>query len=578
MRVGWFLSLFVVAAVACLPANAQTTIKLDNGLNSGNMEWDALGYQVSVNVFPTPAAVLSGAQSIDQVEVAWGDQLGSGTVAIFSLANGYQLPHHPVPSIDTSNIAVLQSFPVTVTSGGTNAYIQWYPPGGGNPPPPTVFYTPTWTTYNIPATAITTNYFAVETIQKGDPNYVLPAPVEDCVTALPENGSQGYSWFADSDNPIPANLAGLAQNMPGNNGDNSPGWVEDWMDNAGYSNFPFLLRAATAATPVWQNAVSGNWSDGTKWATGVVPSGGTGAVINAPTNAQLTVTLNQPVTLATLQLGNSSSTSVGYTLSGTGANTLTFSNSGGGAMITVTGGSHVIGAPVVLADNLTVSNSGTLTFGPGSSITNNGSGDLTLLGPGSVVLSVSNAFTGATHLGAGGPALVIANPLALQNSTLGTGLYSNNGAVGFGTCSTVTLGGLEGDTSSAQAISLRNSNGQPVTLSIGNNNANSTFSGGLVGSGGIVKIGTGALLLAGNNAYAGATAVTSGTLQINNPLATISGSVATGTELVVQSGNGVTGWSAAQVGSLLTPSNFTWGANSVLGIDTTNGNFRLFRF
>ena len=112
-----------------------------------------------------------------------------------------------------------------------------------------------------------------------------------------------------------------------------------------------------------------------------------------------------------------------------------------------------------------------------------------------------------------------------------------------------------------------------MTLSIGNNNANSTFSGGLVGSGGIVKIGSGALVLAGNNAYAGATAVNNGALQLNNPLATISGGVAAGAELVVQSGNGATGWSAAQLGSLLSPSNFTWGANSVLGIDTTNGNF-----
>ena len=119
-------------------------------------------------------------------------------------------------------------------------------------------------------------------------------------------------------------------------------------------------------------------------------------------------------------------------------------------MITVTNGSHVINAPVILADNLTVSNSGTLTFGSGSSITNNGSGDLTLLGPGTVVLAASNAFAGATHLGANAPTLVIANPLALQNSTLDTGLYSNNAAVTFSGCSTVTLGGLEGATASAK--------------------------------------------------------------------------------------------------------------------------------
>ena len=43
-------------------ANAQTTIALDNGYNSGNVEWYLPGYQVMINVFPTPASVLSGAR------------------------------------------------------------------------------------------------------------------------------------------------------------------------------------------------------------------------------------------------------------------------------------------------------------------------------------------------------------------------------------------------------------------------------------------------------------------------------------------------------------------------------------
>ena len=54
---------------------------------------------------------------------------------------------------------------------------------------------------------------------------------------------------------------------------------------------------------------------------------------------------------------------MGYTLSGSGANTLTLNNSGSGATIAVANGSHAINAPVVLADNLTVSGSGTLAFG-----------------------------------------------------------------------------------------------------------------------------------------------------------------------------------------------------------------------
>ena len=88
-----------------------------------------------------------------------------------------------------------------------------------------------------------------------------------------------------------------------------------------------------------------------------------------PDQLPLTITLDEPVTLGTLILGNSDSTTVGYTLIGSGSNTLTFSNSGYGATITVANGSHVIDAPVVLADNLVVSGSGKLAFGTSSSIT-----------------------------------------------------------------------------------------------------------------------------------------------------------------------------------------------------------------
>ena len=55
-------------------------------------------------------------------------------------------------------------------------------------------------------------------------------------------------------------------------------------------------------------------------------------------------------------LGNSGSATTGYTLSGSGGNTLTFSNTSNNApaQISVTDGTHVIDAPVVLASNLVV--------------------------------------------------------------------------------------------------------------------------------------------------------------------------------------------------------------------------------
>ena len=98
---------------------------------------------------------------------------------------------------------------------------------------------------------------------------------------------------------------------------------------------------------------------------------------------------------------------MGYTLSGGGTNTLTFNNSGSGATITVTDGSHQINAPVVLGDNLLVATSGanpwTLTFGSASSITDNGGGfSLTMSGTGgTLVLGGTNTYSGGTTVSGG---------------------------------------------------------------------------------------------------------------------------------------------------------------------------------
>ena len=130
-------------------------------------------------------------------------------------------------------------------------------------------------------------------------------------------------------------------------------------------------------------------------------------MFNVPTTAAVTVTLNTPVTLGTLQFGNSGSASVGYTLIGSGSNTLTLNNSGSGATITVTAGTHAIDTPVILADNLTVTtgstNPSTLSFGTASSITDNGAGySLTMSGTGgTLILSGSNSYTGGTVVEAG---------------------------------------------------------------------------------------------------------------------------------------------------------------------------------
>ena len=116
------------------------------------------------------------------------------------------------------------------------------------------------------------------------------------------------------------------------------------------------------------------------------------------------------------------------------------------------------------------------------------------------------------------------------------------------------------------------------TLETGLDNSNTTFSGAISGSGGLIKTGSGIFTLAGVNTYTGATSVIAGILY---PATTASlpgystpGSInVAGGVLAVRTLSGTTtGWSSSQIDSLVANANWNNGAG-VLGIDTTNGDF-----
>jgi len=90
----------------------------------------------------------------------------------------------------------------------------------------------------------------------------------------------------------------------------------------------------------------------------------------------------------------------------------------------------------------------------------------------------------------------------LQDSTVitgGTGIVfdSSVGSHAF------TFGGLSGSAN----LALQDNAGTPnaVTLSVGNNNGSTTYSGVLSGAGALTKIGTGALTLSNTNTFTGVT-------------------------------------------------------------------------
>jgi autotransporter-associated beta strand protein len=227
-----------------------------------------------------------------------------------------------------------------------------------------------------------------------------------------------------------------------------------------------------------------------------------------------------------LNLANGSGYSGTYMLNG-GLLILTSLNQGGGAATFDFGGGtfragaafpYPVYVPIVLStqgSNGVFDTNGTpLTLaGPLS-----GPGGLQKIGAGTLTLAVSNGYTGTTLVSNG--TLLLGDPNALSGSTFDT---SGGGALDFGSLTSADFGGLQGSGN----LVLSNANSTDVALTVGGNNADTTFSGNLSdldGGGSLTKTGTGLLILGGDDTYGGGTTVSSGTLELASSLALLDGS------------------------------------------------------
>jgi autotransporter-associated beta strand protein len=179
------------------------------------------------------------------------------------------------------------------------------------------------------------------------------------------------------------------------------------------------------------------------------------------------------------------------------------------------------------------------TFTVGSSI---GSGGFFQKdGAGKLILAVDNTYTGGT----------IVNGGVLQMNT-------SNGILND-TALTVNGGLLDLRGSSKQFTSLNGTGGvignttaSPITLTVGSNDANGSWSGSLQNGSAttsLTKIGIGTLTLGGANTYTGPTTVSAGTLAINGSLAN--------TAVTVQSGATLGGAGGTISGSVTVQNNAT---------------------
>src|SRR5262245_17506352 len=235
---------------------------------------------------------------------------------------------------------------------------------------------------------------------------------------------------------------------------------------------------------------------------------------------------------------NSSTTFSGVIFDAPG--TMRLTKAGTGTMIlsgdnSYTGGTTISAGTLQLGDGGTsgsivgnVANNGILAVNRSDVFTFrgliSGTGAFQQNGTGTTIFTANNTYRGATTVSAGTLQAGAANTFAPSSAfTVASGAALNLASFNQ------SIGSLAG----AGSVTLGS-----ATLTTGNDNTSTTFSGTISGAGSLIKIGTGVLTLSGVNTYSGGTTL-AGTLSLANNQALGSGALTT-TGSVVDYANGVT--------------------------------------
>ena len=226
--------------------------------------------------------------------------------------------------------------------------------------------------------------------------------------------------------------------------------------------------------------------------------------------------------------GNSTSTSYagvisgngGLTKTGTGTQTLTGTSTYTGATL-ISGGTLQIGSAGTtgaLSSSSSITNNGTLAFSRTNTITQGtnfasviaGSGNVTKLSTGTLILNGTNTYTGATTVtagtlraGAAAGGQAFGNLSAVTTANVAATVLDLNGF-------SQTIGSLAGGGATGGNVTLG-----VGTLTTGGNNTSTSYAGVISGNGGLTKTGTGTQTLTNINTYTGTTTVSAGTLLLS---------------------------------------------------------------
>jgi autotransporter-associated beta strand protein len=258
------------------------------------------------------------------------------------------------------------------------------------------------------------------------------------------------------------------------------------------------------------------------------------------------ITLNTNGTLALTNTGNS--LSGGFNISNVGTLQITSGFQVGNSTISLNNATLDIpsgSSQVIVTTPLALAGSGTVSVDGAAGLATlqgaiSGPGALTKQGSGTLVLSGSNVYGGATTISAG------TLQIASQGSLPAASDVTDNGSLVFNTASTIAVPNNIGGSGSLTAqgggivqLSGTNSYGGATIISFGTLQINTAtslppaspitdngtlafnipgsflFSGNVSGSGGLTQLSSGVLSLNGVNTYLGTTTISSGTLQIN---------------------------------------------------------------
>jgi len=353
-----------------------------------------------------------------------------------------------------------------------------------------------------------------------------------------------------------------------------------------------------AADSSWNVDAAGNWSTAGSWTAGVpgstsiLTSADIATFSNTLTAARI-VTVDANRNIGGITFGNTSS--FGFTLSGgnllltnggviqnlagTGNHTdaissfITIQGNGGSATFTAnaTSGTSLLSianvSGVSTAGNTTTVNlngSNTATGNVVGTLTNGTSGGKLAIvksGAGTWTLGTNNTlntFTGGITINAGtlragtsagGQALGSANAITLANTAgaiLDLSVASTN----------QTIGSLAGGGTTGGNVTLANS----IVLTLGLDNTNTSFAGVISGgTGNIIKTGTGTQTLTGTNTYTGSTRINLGTLALD-----FSGATAPATNIISSSsGLNLAGGTLSLIGKASTTNSQTFASTTL---------------